>query len=116
MKEDSIDEIMQWYDNFINIVKQLAMSAEEQIQKLKGTVVTDEIASDFSEIGMPYAQRLLSYGWITQEQFMLAQDIEDKLEQMTQKKELWNNDALLNSVEWSNCRKRGIDLLKTLEA
>ena len=115
MKENDIDEIMRWYDNFTEIVKQLSMSAEEQIRKLKGTVVTDEIASDFSEIGMLYAQKLLSYGWITQEQFKLAQDIEEKLEQMTQKKELWNDDALLNSAEWNNCRKRGMELMQTLE-
>ena len=115
MKENDIDEIMQWYDNFTEIVKQLSLSAEEQIQKLKGTVVTDEIASDFLEIGMPYAQKLLNYGWITKEQFKIAQNIEKKLEQMTQKKELWNEEALLSSAEWNNCRKSGMDLLQTLE-
>ena len=35
MKESDIDEIMQWHDNFTEIVRQLSMSAEEQIQKLK---------------------------------------------------------------------------------
>ena len=48
-------------------------------------------------------------------QFSLVQDIEEKLNQMTQKKELWNNDALLSSIEWENCRKKGKDLLGTLE-
>lgn len=115
MKESNIDEIMQWYDNFTEIVRQLSMSAEEQIQKLKGTVVTDEIASDYSEIGMQYAQKLLSYGWITQEQFNIAQGIEKKLEEMTRKKELWNDDALSSAAEWDNCRKSGKKLLQTLE-
>lgn len=115
MKESNIDEIMQWYDNFTEIVRQLSMSAEEQIQKLKGTIVTDEIASDFSEIGMQYAQKLLSYGWITQEQFNIAQGIEKKLEEMTRKKELWNDDALSSAAEWDNCRKSGKKLLQTLE-
>lgn len=55
----------------------------------KGTVVTDEIANDFSKIGIPYARDLFLCGWITQEQFELAQGIEEKLEQMTQKKESW---------------------------
>lgn len=55
----------------------------------KGTVVTDEIANDFSKIGIPYARDLFLGGWITQEQFELAQGIEEKLEQMTQKKESW---------------------------
>ena len=31
MKESNIDEIMKWYDNFTEIVRQLSMSAEEQI-------------------------------------------------------------------------------------
>ena len=72
MKEYDIDKIMQEYDAFVEIVRQISVSAEEQIQKLKGTVVTDEIATDFSEIGVPYARNLLVYGWITQEQFKLA--------------------------------------------
>lgn len=55
---------MQLYDSFIQIVKQLSVSAEEQIQKLRGTFVTDEIALDFSDTGMPYARELLEYGWI----------------------------------------------------
>lgn len=46
----------------------------------KGTVVTDEIANDFSKIGIPYARDLFLCGWITQEQFELAQGIEEKLE------------------------------------
>ncbi len=115
MIEGNIDEIMQKYNIFVEVVRQISMSPKEQIDKLKGTVVTDEIANDFSEIGMPYALDLLLCGWITQEQFELAQGIEEKLEQMTQKKELWNNDALLSSIEWENCRKKGKDLLGTLE-
>lgn len=116
MKENNIDEIVQWYDSFLEIIKQLSMNADDQLQKLNGTVVTDEIASDYTEIGMRYAQKLLSHGWITQEQFCLAEDIECMLEQMTQKRELWNDDALSNSTEWENCRNRGRVLLKTLEA
>ena len=54
--EKDIEEIMQCYDRFIDIVKQMSMTATEQIAKLKGTVVADELASDFSEIGMMYAK------------------------------------------------------------
>lgn len=60
MKENDIDEIMQWYDRFIEVVRQLSMNADEQLQKLRGTVVTDEIATVFTEIGLPYAQKLFS--------------------------------------------------------
>lgn len=115
MKENDIDEIMQWYDRFIEVVRQLSMNADEQLQKLRGTVVTDEIATDFTEIGLPYAQKLLYNGWITQEQFNHVEEIEKMLEQMTQNKELWNDEALLNSPDWEKCRKRGRILLKTLE-
>lgn len=115
MKENDIDEIIQWHDSFTETVKQFSMSAEEQIQKLKGTVVTDEIASDFTEIGMLYAQKLLHNGWITQEQFNIVLSIDEMLEEMTQNKELWNNDALSGAAEWEICRKKGKDLLQTLE-
>lgn len=110
-----IDELMQLYDSFIHIVRQLSASAEEQIQMLRGFVVTDEIALDFSDTGMPYARELLEYGWITQEQFDMAQNIDKKLEEMSQKKELWNDAALISSIEWDTCRKCGMDLLQTLE-
>ena len=116
MNDNNIDEVLQWYESFVEIVRQLSLNAEDQIQKLKGTVVTDEIASDFSEIGMLYAKKLLGFGWITQEQFDHVQNIEKMLEHMTQKKELWNDDALLNSDEWDNCRKSGRALLQTLES
>ena len=111
----NMDEIMQLYDRFVQIVKQLSASAEEQIQMLRGTAVTDEIALDFSESGMPYARELLKYGWITQEQFNIAQNIDNKLEEMSQKKELWNDAALISSTEWAACRKYGMNLLRTLE-
>lgn len=65
----------------------------------------DEIALYFSDTGMPYAQELLEYGWITQEQFDMAQNIDKKLDEMSQKKELWNDAALISSIEWDTCRK-----------
>ena len=115
MREKDLSEVIQSYDGFVKILQQLSMSAESQICKLKGTAVADELASDFSEIGMLYAKNLLRYGWITEEQYELSQEIDELLEQMTQKKELWNDSALLCSVEWENCRKKGIELLQTLE-
>ena len=111
----NIDEIMQLYDSFIQIVRQLSASAEEQIKMLRGFVVTDEIALDFSDTGIPYARELLEYGWITQDQFDMAQNIDKKLDEMSQKKELWSDAALISSIEWDTCRKCGMDLLHTLE-
>lgn len=113
--EMDIEEIVQCYENFLEIVKQLSMNAKEQIAKLKGTVVADEIASDFSEIGMTYAKELLDCEWIEKEQFLIAESIDEYLNIMSQRKELWNEDALLHAKEWAECRKRGRELLSTLE-
>lgn len=115
MIECDIDEILQWYNNFTGIIKQLSMSAGEQICKLQGTMVSDELATDFSEIGMPYARKLLSCEWISEEQFQLAEGINMKLKQMSEKKELWNDESLSCSPEWEECRKSGKELLSTLE-
>ena len=106
---------MQCYDRFIDIVKQMAMNAKEQIAKLNGTVVTDELASDFSEIGMRYAKGLLENEWINQEQYTIAESIDEMLVSMSKRKELWTEDALLNAKEWEECRKKGSLLLEKLE-
>lgn len=113
--EKDIEEIMQYYDRFIDLVKQMSMNAKEQIAKLKGTVVTDEIASDFSEIGMMYAKELLENEWITQEQYIIAKSIDEMLVKMSKRNELWTEDALLNAEEWEECRKKGSLLLEMLE-
>lgn len=113
--EKDIEEIMQYYDRFINIVKQMSMNAKEQITKLKGTVVADELASDFSEIGMMYAKELLKNEWITQEQYIIAKSIDEMLVSMSKRNELWTEDALLNAEEWEQCRKKGRLLLEMLE-
>lgn len=113
--EKDIEEIMQCYDRFTDIVKQISMTATEQIAKLKGTVVADELASDFSEIGMMYAKELLESEWISQEQYIIAKSIDEMLICMFRKNELWTEDALLNAEEWEECRRKGGLLLETLE-
>lgn len=112
---DDVDVIVQWYDRFIESVNQVAMSAEEQKKKLSGTVVTDEIASDFSDIGMNYAKKLLDCGWITQEQFSLTESIDKKFDEMSKKKELWTEKALSTCEAWKICREMGKELLETLQ-
>lgn len=113
--EKDIEEIMQYYDRFIEIVEQISLSAKDQISKLKGTAVADEIAIDFSEIGMAYAKELLKYKWITEEEFLIAKEIDENINSMSQKKELWNEEALLNAKEWERCRKKGKELLEILK-
>lgn len=113
--EKEIDEIMQIYDRFIEIVKEISMDSEKQLQKLKGFVVTDEIANDFCEIGMMYAKELVEDKWITIEQFEMAKVIDNELSVMSRQKELWSDDALLNAQQWKSCREKGKALLATLE-
>lgn len=67
MMNADIDEIVQWYDRFLENIKQIAEDAEKQIQRLKGTAIADEIANDFSEIGMFYAKKLMECEWITKD-------------------------------------------------
>lgn len=113
--EKDIEEIMQSYDRFLDIVKQMSMNAKEQIAKLKGTIVADELASDFSEIGLMYAKELLKYEWITEEQYIIAKSIDEMLVCMSKRNGLWTEDALLKAEEWEACRKKGSLLLEMLE-
>lgn len=53
------------------------------------TVVADELASDFSEIGMVYAKELLDNEWITKEQYTIAKSIDEMLAGMFKRNELW---------------------------
>ena len=110
-----IEELMQCYDRFVDIVKQISMNANEQVIKLKGTIVADELANDFSEIGMMYAKELLENEWITREQYTIAKTIDEMLVNMSKRKELWSEEALFNAEEWDECRKKGNLLLKMIE-
>lgn len=114
MKE-TLDKLLLTYDRLIEILEQLSMNAKDQKEKLKGTVVADELASDYSDIAMLYVKLLFENEWISKEQFLLAQDIDNKLEQMSQEKSLWNENALSNAMEWEDCRIKAKKLLETLK-
>ena len=45
-----INEIIHIYDRFIEILEDFSMPQQEQIKKLQGTVVADELATGFSDI------------------------------------------------------------------
>ena len=51
-------ELMHLYTNAMEIIDQLSMNAEQQIQQLKDTAVTDEIALDFCESAKCYIEIL----------------------------------------------------------
>lgn len=113
--EKNIEEMVQYYDRFIEILKQMSMNAEEQINLLKGTAIADELASDFSEIAMMYAEKLLENEWLTEEQLLIAKSIDEMLDVMSKRKELWTEEALRSADEWKECRKKGKILLSMIE-
>ncbi len=114
MIKEEVDTLVVYYNRFVEIVKQLSLAAEEQIEKLRGTSVADEIATDYCEIALTYAKKLLENQWITNEQYKLIKEIEEKFNIMTQNKTLWSDDALLTAKEWNECRAAGKRLLLTL--
>lgn len=106
---------MIWYKRFKEPIQQLSLDASSQMKMLEGTVVADEIVSDFCDIGMIYAKKLFENQLISECQMELALAIEKKFESMSLKKGLWTNEALFESLEWKECRSLGKKLLKTLE-
>lgn len=109
-----INEIMQIYDRFIEILEEFSMPPQEQIKKLHGTVVADELATDFSDIAFAYAEILKENHWINQEQFHIMEVINNMLDEMSEDSNLWDENALIYSKEWKDCRHNGKRLLDTL--
>lgn len=89
------------------------MPAKQQMEKLKGFVLTDELASDFSDIALQYAKILFDNGWLTKEQLDMFLVVDKKLEGMSNNEDLWSDEALETSIEWAECRERGKEILKT---
>lgn len=115
MKEYEVEELVQLYERMIENIVQFSLEAELQIEKLKGFVVADELASNISDIAKPYALILFQNEWISQKQFTMIEEIDKKLEIMSADKQLWTETALINSKEWEQCRQMGKELLGTLE-
>ena len=109
-----INEIIHIYDRFIEILEEFSMPPHEQIKKLQGTVVADELATDFSDIGFTYAEILKENQWINQEQFNIMEVINNMLDEMSKDSNLWDEKALIYSKEWKDCRQNGKRLLDTL--
>jgi len=103
-----------FYDRLIEYVKQITLTASEQIDKLKVFAVADEIVSDFSDIAKPYAVKLFKNRWLSDEQLDIVNKIDEQLEQMSSNRELWTDEALIKSIEWKQCRERARELLKLL--
>ena len=115
---DETDRMAQMYDTIIEGLRQLSMPAEKQLQKLRGTFVTDELADDFCTIAMPCACELLQSGWISKEQYKALSQIDARLRKMSEYKDksIWDEKALYEAVEWAECRKWALDILEEMQA
>ncbi|EAE7092676.1 hypothetical protein BI336_02845 [Listeria monocytogenes] len=115
MTEKDVEELMLMHKRIIENLEEFSMPAKQQMEKLKGFVVTDELASDFSDIALQYAKILFDHGWLTKEQLDMFLVVDKKLEGMSNNEDLWNDEALKTSIEWAECREQGKEILKTFE-
>lgn len=111
---EDVDMLLLLFSRVIENLYEFTAPADKQIERLKGTVVADEIASDFSDISLKYVNILFENEWITEEQYQDFLEIDKKLDEMSDNKNLWDEDALKNAEEWKECRTMGIRLLKSL--
>lgn len=109
-----IDDLVSIYDLFIKSLQLFSSSFKIQKEKYKYAVLSDELASDFSDIDMARMKILFENGWITKEQLKLGEKIDDFLEEMNKNKNLWTDEAVEKSLEWEQCRNMGIELLVSL--
>ncbi|MDA9472900.1 hypothetical protein [Enterococcus sp. 5H] len=113
MTED-VDTLTMMHSRVIENLKNSILTPAEQVERLRGFQVTDEIASDFSDITVKYAKELSDSGWITPEQYEQFLEIDRDLEEMNKNKSLWNDEALKSAKEWEQFRKATSELLKSL--
>lgn len=109
------NDLLWFYKQMINAVELIKSDADTQINKLKGCCVTDEIALTFNNDVTDKAQILMDENLINKIQFDLINNINDKLEKMSQNKKLWSDNELKSNQEWNECRKKGLELLSSLE-
>ncbi|EAD7779182.1 hypothetical protein [Listeria monocytogenes] len=115
MTEKNVEELMLMHKRIIENLEEFSMPAKQQMEKLKDFVVTDELASDFSDIALQYAKILFDNGWLTKEQLDMFLVVDKKLEGMSNNEDLWSDEALETSIEWAECREKGKEILKTFE-
>lgn len=113
MTEKDLEGFMLMHKRIIGNLEEFSMPAKQQMEKLKGFVLTDELVSDFSDIALQYAKILFDHGWLTKEQLDMFLIVDKKLEGMSNNEDFWSDEALETSIEWAECRKQGKAILKT---
>ncbi|EAC5024518.1 hypothetical protein AR101_10685 [Listeria monocytogenes] len=113
MTEKDLEGLMLMHKRIIGNLEEFSMPAKQQMEKLKGFVLTDELVSEFSDIALQYAKILFDHGWLTKEQLDMFLIVDKKLEGMSNNEDFWSDEALETSIEWAECRKQGKAILKT---
>ncbi|ENQ9296682.1 hypothetical protein ACERSL_000920 [Listeria monocytogenes] len=113
MTEKDLEGLMLMHKRIIGNLEEFSMPAKQQMEKLKGFVLIDELVSDFSDIALQYAKILFDHGWLTKEQLDMFLIVDKKLEGMSNNEDFWSDEALETSIEWAECRKQGKAILKT---
>ncbi|EGC1331320.1 hypothetical protein LXL06_000909 [Listeria monocytogenes] len=113
MTEKDLEGLMLMHKRIIENLEEFSMPAKQQMEKLKGFVLTDELVSDFSDIALQYAKILFDHGWLTKEQLDMFLIVDKKLEGMSNNEDFWSDEALETSIEWAEFSKQGKAILKT---
>ncbi|EOL43045.1 hypothetical protein [Enterococcus phoeniculicola] len=111
---NNVDDLIAIHDLLIKNLQIFSSSFKIQKEKYKHAVLSDELASDFSDIDIERMKILFENGWITEEQLNLGEKINAFLEEMNKDKSLWTDEAVKKSLEWEKCREMGLELLESL--
>ena len=101
------------YERMLKAVQLMQLSSEEQTKYL-GKSSVDDIALTFDSNVTIHANNFLKANIITSEQFDLIMKINDKLDKMSDDKDIWARDKL-DEVQWCECRVMARELLVKLK-
>lgn len=111
-----VEKLLELFNCFFSQLEQVALPADKQIESIKIGIVTDEIALNFCEMGMPCAKQLYENNWITTEQYNLVKELYEKFDEMSDTKYLWNDESLVIAPEWEKCRQLARRIMEKISA
>lgn len=103
------------YSRMLESIEILSLNANEQINTLKGCVVSDEVALSFHDDVGIWAKVLIDNRIINKKQYEKILEIDNKFDKMSDNKDLWTNEQLKSSDIWEECRNMGKELLDSLK-
>jgi hypothetical protein len=102
------------YKELINSLRLVALPFDDQLASLPSFVCpADEVALIFGDAFIFFGGSESAKGLPGKTGELLI-ELERLLTQMSDRQDLWSNDALLDSAEWSDCRRLAADALNEL--